>query len=52
MSELARSWIAPSSLSGAWLKEAPGAPLDDVVEVTNYARAMEHGLDSVPVDEG
>jgi Fic family protein len=26
------------------LKEAPGAPIDDVVEVSNYVRAMEHGL--------
>lgn len=26
------------------LKEAPGVPVDDVVEVSNYVRAMEHGL--------
>jgi hypothetical protein len=26
------------------LKEAPGVPLDDVVEVSNYVRALEHGL--------
>lgn len=26
------------------LKEAPGAPLDDVVEVSNYVVALEHGL--------
>lgn len=26
------------------LKEAPGVPLDDVVEVSNYVRAMEHAL--------
>jgi cell filamentation protein, protein adenylyltransferase len=26
------------------LKEAPGVPLDDVVEVSNYVRATEHGL--------
>ncbi|HXL15493.1 MAG TPA: Fic family protein [Methylomirabilota bacterium] len=26
------------------LKEEPGVPLDDVVEVSNYVRAMEHGL--------
>jgi len=26
------------------LKEAPGAPLDDVVEVSNYVAALEHGL--------
>jgi Fic family protein len=26
------------------LKEAPGAPLDDVVEVSNYVAAMNHGL--------
>jgi len=26
------------------LDEAPGAPLDDVVEVSNYVAALEHGL--------
>ena len=26
------------------LKETPGVPLDDVVEVSNYVRALEHGL--------
>ena len=26
------------------LEEAPGAPLDDVVEVSNYVAAMNHGL--------
>ncbi|MGH8746533.1 MAG: Fic family protein [Burkholderiales bacterium] len=26
------------------LEEAPGVPLDDVVEVSNYVRATEHGL--------
>ncbi len=26
------------------LKQAPGVPLDDVVEVSNYVRALEHGL--------
>jgi Fic family protein len=26
------------------LKEAPGVPLDDVTEVSNYVRALEHGL--------
>jgi Fic family protein len=26
------------------LEEAPGVPLDDVVEVSNYVAAMEHGL--------
>jgi Fic family protein len=26
------------------LEEAPGVPLDDVVEVSNYVRALEHGL--------
>ncbi|MGB7295699.1 MAG: Fic family protein [Candidatus Aminicenantales bacterium] len=26
------------------LKEAPGVPLDDVVEVSNYVSAMNHGL--------
>jgi Fic family protein len=36
-----------SSLSDLLLFEAeetPGAPLDDVMEVSNYAAAMEHGL--------
>jgi Fic family protein len=26
------------------LKEAPGVPLDDVTEVSNYVRALDHGL--------
>lgn len=26
------------------LEEAPGAPLDDVVEVSNYVAALEHGI--------
>ncbi len=26
------------------LKEAPGTPLDDVIEVSNYVAALEHGL--------
>ncbi|MFA4907750.1 MAG: Fic family protein [archaeon] len=26
------------------LKEAPGVPLDDVVEVSNYVAALEHGI--------
>ncbi|MBI3049219.1 MAG: Fic family protein [Acidobacteria bacterium] len=26
------------------LKETPGVPLDDVIEVSNYVRALEHGL--------
>ena len=26
------------------LKETPGVPLDDVTEVSNYVRALEHGL--------
>lgn len=26
------------------LEEAPGAPLDDVIEVSNYVAALEHGL--------
>lgn len=26
------------------LEEAPGAPMDDVIEVSNYVAAMEHGL--------
>src|SRR5438876_615898 len=29
------------------LKEAPGAPQGDVVEVSNYVRAMEHGLERI-----
>ena len=36
-----------SSLSDLMLfevEEAPGVPIDDVVEVSNYVRAMEHGL--------
>jgi Fic family protein len=27
------------------LEQAPGVPIDDVVEVSNYVAAMEHGLD-------
>ncbi len=27
------------------LKEAPGVPIDDVVEVSNYVAALEHGLE-------
>ena len=27
------------------LDEAPGTPIDDVVEVSNYAAALEHALD-------
>ena len=37
-----------SSLSDLLLfemEQAPGAPLDDVVEVSNYVAAMEHGLE-------
>ena len=26
------------------VEEAPGVPLDDVVEVSNYVMALEHGL--------
>jgi len=26
------------------LKESPGVPLDDVIEVSNYVRALEHGV--------
>ena len=33
-----------SSLLLFELEEAPGVPLDDVVEVSNYVAAMEHGL--------
>ena len=29
------------------MEEAPGAPLDDVREVSNYVRAMNHGLQSI-----
>jgi Fic family protein len=29
------------------LEEAPGVPLDDVVEVSNYVAALQHGLDRV-----
>ncbi len=29
------------------LEEAPGAPLDDVIEVSNYVAALEHGLTRV-----
>jgi Fic family protein len=29
------------------LKESPGVPLDDVVEVSNYVRALEHGVKRV-----
>ena len=29
------------------LKETPGVPLDDVVEVSNYVRALEHGMKRV-----
>jgi Fic family protein len=29
------------------LEEAPGVPLDDVTEVSNYVRALEHGLKRV-----
>ena len=39
-----------SSLSDLLLYEAsesPGVPLDDVVEVSNYVAAMEHGLDRI-----
>ena len=37
----------PSSLSDLLvfeLKEVPGVPLDDVVEVSNYVAALDHGL--------
>ena len=30
------------------LDEVPGVPLDDVVEVSNYVAALEHGLRRVP----
>ncbi len=42
-----------SSLSDLLLfesEEAPGAPLDDVVEVSNYVAAMNHGLERVRGD--
>ena len=41
---------AQSTLSDLLLyesKEAPGAPIDDVQEVSNYVAAMEHGLDQI-----
>ena len=31
------------------LEEAPGVPLDDVVEVSNYVAALEHGLSRLKV---
>ena len=42
-----------SSLSDLLLfesDEVPGVPLDDVIEVSNYVRAMEHGLARVRQD--
>ncbi len=42
-----------SSLSDLLLFEvdrAPGAPIDDVVEVSNYVAAMQHGLDRLHGD--
>jgi Fic family protein len=32
------------------LEEAPGVPFDDVVEVSNYVAALEHGLDRLRED--
>lgn len=32
------------------LDEAPGAPLDDVIEVSNYVAALEHGLRRIRSD--
>jgi Fic family protein len=32
------------------LKEAPGVPLDDVVEVSNYVAALNYGLERVRAD--
>lgn len=32
------------------LEEAPGAPLDDVREVSNYVAAFDHGLDRLQAD--
>ena len=32
------------------LEEAPGVPLDDVVEVSNYVAALEHGLNRLAED--
>ena len=32
------------------LQEAPGVPLDDVLEVSNYVAALQHGLDRLAED--
>ena len=32
------------------LEEAPGAPIDDVIEVSNHVAAMEHGLERLDND--
>ncbi len=32
------------------LEEAPGVPFDDVVEVSNYVAALEHGLERLQAD--
>lgn len=32
------------------LKEAPGVPFDDVIEVSNYVSALEHGLKRLQAD--
>ena len=40
--EGSRSSLADLLLSE--LDEAPGAPLDDIAEVSNYVAALEHGL--------
>jgi Fic family protein len=34
------------------LQEAPGVPFDDVVEVSNYVAAMEHGLARLAAKDG
>lgn len=37
--------IAQREITGAYeLEHAPGVPLDDVVEVSNYVAALEQGL--------
>lgn len=43
-SQIEGTQSTPSDLLLFELKEAPGVPLDDVTEVSNYVRALEHGL--------
>ena len=37
--------IFPSDLLLFELEEAPGSPIDDVVEVSNYVAALNHGME-------